>query len=153
MNVAWISGRSGRAVIETADETFLLLDGDEGAPLSCSPRQLNVQRSTYADLAREDAGAFPFSRARASLATAVAADRAHLYTLGVMDIALEDDLRGDLAADLDLLLADERVLERVLGVLHSAPLPAGDGLHFGIELAMARGASRVVFMLASLASS
>jgi hypothetical protein len=52
MNVAWISGRAGRAVVDTGMETFLIADGDEHPPVACSPRQLNVQWTTYASEGR-----------------------------------------------------------------------------------------------------
>jgi hypothetical protein len=72
MNVAWISGRAGSAVVDTGTETFLLIEGDDAPPVACSPRHLNVQCSTYDDVVREEAGAFPFARTREALRLAVA---------------------------------------------------------------------------------
>jgi tetratricopeptide (TPR) repeat protein len=137
-------------VIETDRGTFLLIDGQEGPPVACSPRQVDVQWSTYSDVIRESAGAFPFSHVRTSLAEAVAADQALFDVLGLLDTELEDDLRADLAADLETPIAKQARLERVLAILRSAPLPPSADLHGGIELATARGASRVVFMLVGL---
>ena len=152
MNVAWISGRSGRAIVETADDIFLLVDGDDGPPAACSRRQVTVQLSTYADLSRVDAGTFPFANVRASLAKAVSADRAHLYALGLLDSELENELRSDLATDLERLLGEQHVADHVEAMLRSAPLPAGVDLRSAIDVASLRGASRVVGMLVGLDS-
>ena len=150
MSIAWISGRSGRAVIDTGQEIYLLVDGEEGPPTRCSRRQLEVLRRSSADVQKVEAGGFPFDSARTALAKAVAADRAWLFALGVLDKELEEELRSDLAADLESLIKDDSVLERLLGLLRSGPLAAAAELGRGIELAAARGASTVVNMLERL---
>ncbi|HEY8378221.1 MAG TPA: hypothetical protein VIK91_17115 [Nannocystis sp.] len=55
MSEAWISGQAGRAVVDTGEKMFLLVDGDEGPPEPCSPRHLSVVWSTYGDIVRKEA--------------------------------------------------------------------------------------------------
>jgi tetratricopeptide (TPR) repeat protein len=101
---------------------------------------------------RVDAGEFPFANVRASLAKAVSADRAHFYTLGLLDGELESELRSDLAADLDGLLENPHVVERIEAMLRSAPLPPDADVRAAIDLASSRGAARVVSLLIRLDS-
>ena len=152
MNVAWISGQAGRAIVETErDVCYTIADTDEPV-VECSPRQLDVQLRTYSDVTVEPAGPFPFAAVRQSLARAIASDHARLCTIGAIDPSLDDALRQELSSELDHLLTDSSVQKSLVDRLHSVPVQADADLAGAIGHARSMSASRVVDLLVSLAA-
>lgn len=144
MNVA-ISGQAGLALLFEGKQLHSMHRDRPGELVPRRDSSLRLLLSDVRDL--EIFENVDKKRAEAELALASARSDALHLALILLDSSLPDDIRDDAAAELEELLADQRVASYVEGVLWSHPLP-GDGDLSGAKRLAALTAPRALQLLA-----